>query len=270
MIAALRGCSSVGRVLASQARCRGFEPRHPLFPSPLPHSRRLGSFFRTLLTIVLLRRVKLVAPLGTSIFDASMKLRIILPTLLIVILGFAQADEIDFGLRIVSAARQQLGVTKGYDPTYAKLKYPGGDVPLSTGVCSDVVIRALRSLGLDLQREVHRDMEKNFSEYPQKWGLKAPDSNIDHRRVLNLMRYFERHHFALAKDLQVPDSYKPGDIVSWDLGGGVTHIGIVSDQSPDGTPLIIHNIGRGVKEEDILFEYEVIGHYRLKESGETG
>jgi uncharacterized protein YijF (DUF1287 family) len=117
---------------------------------------------------------------------------------------------------------------------------------------------------VDLQKEVHEDMLKNFSSYPQRWGLKAPDKNIDHRRVPNLMCYFERHHIAMYEKLKLRESYRPGDIVAWDLGGGVLHIGIVSDRISGRTPLIIHNIGSGVKEEDILLKYQVIGHYRLK------
>lgn len=188
---------------------------------------------------------------------------------LVALFGFlatARAAEVPvLGLRIVAAARQQIGVTKTYDPSYTPLKYPGGDVPLSTGVCSDVVVRALRPVGLDLQKEVHEDMSAHFASYPKKWGLKAPNKNIDHRRVLNLMRYFERHHVALLEKLQTAETYRPGDIVAWNLGGGLRHIGIVSDQRSGSTPLIIHNIGRGAKEEDVLFNFQVIGHYRLKD-----
>jgi uncharacterized protein len=176
------------------------------------------------------------------------------------------AEDAAVGLRIVAAARQQIGVTKEYDPGYTALKYPGGDVSLSTGVCSDVVVRAFRQVGVDLQKEVHEDMQRNFSTYPPRWGLKAPDKNIDHRRVPNLMRYFERHHIAMCEKLKLPESYRPGDIVAWDLGGGVLHIGVVSDKRSGRTPLIIHNIGGGAKEDDILLKYQVIGHYRLKEA----
>jgi uncharacterized protein YijF (DUF1287 family) len=169
------------------------------------------------------------------------------------------------GPRIVVAARQQIGVTKEYDPAYVALGYPGGDVPLHTGVCSDVVVRALRHVGLDLQKEVHEDMRRNFSAYPQKWGLRGPDKNIDHRRVPNLMRYCERNQIVLKEKLRMPETYQPGDIVAWDLGNGILHIGIVSDRTSKQTPLIFHNIGRGTREEDILFQHRVIGHYRLKE-----
>jgi len=186
--------------------------------------------------------------------------------LLLAFLGHAAPSEPPAtSARIVAAARGQIGVTKEYDPAYVTLKYPGGDVPLHTGVCSDVVVRALRPIGIDLQKELHADMSTNFSAYPQKWGLKAPDKNIDHRRVANLMCYFERRHVAMSEKLQAPQSYRPGDIVAWDLGRGILHIGIVSDKDGPRGPLIIHNIGSGTKEEDILFRYRVLGHYRVKE-----
>ncbi len=170
------------------------------------------------------------------------------------------------GQRIVKAARDQVGVTKEYDPSYTTITYPGGDVPLRTGVCSDVVVRALRGVGIDLQKEVHEDMQKNFSVYPQKWGLKGPDKNIDHRRVANLMRYFEHCQLVVPGNLQSPDLYQAGDIVTWNLGGGTLHIGIVSDKAGTHGPMIIHNIGAGAAEEDVLFQYRVIGHYRVKGS----
>lgn len=187
-----------------------------------------------------------------------------LTAVLFLVTGSAAQDTAALGDRVVVAARQQIGVTKEYDPAYTAIKYPGGDVPLQTGVCSDVVVRALRQVGIDLQKEIHEDMRKNFSAYPQKWGLKGPDKNIDHRRVPNLMRYFERQQVAMYEKLEGRDSYRPGDIVAWDLGSGVLHIGIVSDKASGRAPLIIHNIGSGTKEEDILFKYRVIGHYRLK------
>ena len=184
----------------------------------------------------------------------------------LVLISDAHAEEdATLGVRIVVAARLQVGVTKEYDPAYVAIKYPSGDVPLHTGVCSDVVVRALRKIDIDLQKEVHEDMRKSFRDYPQKWGLKGPDKNIDHRRVPNLMRYFERHQIAIEEKLKSPETYHPGDIVAWDLGKGVLHIGIVSDKTSGRTPLIIHNIGRGAKEEDILFQHRVIGHYRLNE-----
>jgi uncharacterized protein len=164
---------------------------------------------------------------------------------------------------LVSAARQQVGVTTGYDPAYRRLSYPGGDVPLATGVCTDVVIRALRQQGLDLQQAVHQDMRAHFRLYPQNWGLSRPDANIDHRRVPNLMTWFKRQGWALVPS-QDAERYSPGDIVTWDLGGGLTHIGIISDRrTSSGVPLVLHNIGQGAQEEDILFSFRITGHYRV-------
>jgi uncharacterized protein len=163
---------------------------------------------------------------------------------------------------LVAKAREQIGVTTSYDPAYRRIAYPGGDVAAETGVCSDVVVRAFRKLGIDLQKEVHEDMAKAFADYPHKWGLKRPDSNIDHRRVPNLMTYFQRRGWAVNSSTNSAD-FKPGDIVAWNLGGGVTHIGLVSDRQTSGaTPLVIHNIGAGTKEEDVLFRFKVIGHFR--------
>ncbi|MGG5873435.1 DUF1287 domain-containing protein [Pseudomonas peli] len=164
---------------------------------------------------------------------------------------------------LVAAAREQVGVTLSYDPAYRRLSYPNGDVPLTTGVCTDVVIRALRQQGLDLQQAVHQDMRANFRLYPKNWGLSRPDSNIDHRRVPNLMTWFKRQGWALPLG-QDAERYRPGDIVTWDLGGGLTHIGIISDlQAGSGVPLVLHNIGRGTQEEDILFSFKITGHYRI-------
>lgn len=164
---------------------------------------------------------------------------------------------------LVTAAREQVGVTLSYDPAYRRLSYPNGDVPLNTGVCTDVVIRALRQQGLDLQQAVHQDMRANFRLYPKNWGLSRPDSNIDHRRVPNLMTWFKRQGWALVLS-QNSDVYRAGDIVTWDLGGGLTHIGIISDrQAGSGVPLVLHNIGRGTQEEDILFSFKITGHYRI-------
>ena len=154
-----------------------------------------------------------------------------------------------------------------YDPSYFKLDYPNGDVPSDKGVCTDVIIRAYRKLGIDLQKEVHEDMKLNFGMYPKNWGLSQPDTNIDHRRVPNLMKYFERHGTVLPIT-QNPTDYKPGDIVCWNLGGGITHIGIVSDKKVKNSerPLIIHNIGSGQVLEDVLFDFRIIGHYRYKKA----
>lgn len=186
-------------------------------------------------------------------------MRIIVATLLGLLAFAAQAIEAD---KLVLDARKQVGVTLSYDPVYRRLSYPGGDVPQTTGVCTDVVIRALRQQGLDLQEAVHRDMRAHFALYPKHWGLSRPDSNIDHRRVPNLMTWFKRQGWSQPVSRDV-SAYRAGDIVTWDLGRGLTHIGIVSDrQSPAGVPLILHNIGRGTQDEDILFAYAITGHYR--------
>ena len=165
--------------------------------------------------------------------------------------------------QLVRDARAQIGVTTGYDGSYRTLAYPLGDVPQETGVCTDVVIRALRQQGIDLQQLVHEDMTRHFSAYPKKWGLKRTDRNIDHRRVPNLETWFARHGKSLS--LTDPDSFQPGDIVTWRLPGDLPHIGIVSDRrAADGTPLIIHNIGRGTQEENILNQYPRTAHYRYQ------
>ena len=150
-----------------------------------------------------------------------------------------------------------------YDPTYFRIDYPNGDVPANRGVCTDVVIRAYRKVGIDLQRKVHEDMKANFSKYPKKWGLKSTDRNIDHRRVPNLMTFFGRKGISLPVTTSAKD-YIPGDVVCWNLGGAVTHIGIVVNRkSADGVRyLIVHNIGSGQVLEDCLFNFTIIGHYR--------
>ena len=152
-----------------------------------------------------------------------------------------------------------------YDPSYFSINYPNGDVPKDKGVCTDVVIRAYRKLEIDLQKEVHEDMKSNFSKYPQNWGLKSTDKNIDHRRVPNLMKFFERHGEVKLKSVN-PSDYIPGDIVCWDLGSGLTHIGIVIDKKSNDKSrnLIVHNIGAGQVIQDCLFEYKIIGHYRYR------
>jgi uncharacterized protein YijF (DUF1287 family) len=166
--------------------------------------------------------------------------------------------------RLTAAARDQVGVTVTYDPAYVQLEFPGGDLPRDRGVCTDVVIRALRDgWGIDLQLAVNRDMKANFLAYPALWGLSRTDRNIDHRRVPNLQTLFARIGAELPLE-DGPTPYLPGDIVTWTLPGNLPHIGIVSDQrSADGTPLILHNIGRGAQEEDILFAYPMTGHYRI-------
>lgn len=168
-------------------------------------------------------------------------------------------------IALVTAARRQIGVTVSYDPAYVRLPYPGADVPASRGVCTDVVIRALRTQRIDLQQRVHEDMRAHFAKYPQEWGLRGPDSNIDHRRVPNLQTWFERQGWSVPVTSHAAD-YRAGDLVTWMLPGNLPHIGIVSDRRTmiGGTPLIIHNIGRGTREEDILFDHKITGHYRPK------
>ena len=162
--------------------------------------------------------------------------------------------------KLVTDARSQIWKTLYYDPSYTQLKYPMGDVPIVKGVCTDVVVRALRHQDIDLQQRIHEDMKANFKKYPQKWGLKSTDKNIDHRRVPNIQTYFQRQGYYVNDQ-----KYRAGDIVAWDLGKGLTHIGIISDKTTmmTNTPLVIHNIGYGARENDILYEYKIIGHYRL-------
>ncbi|MDP4845471.1 MAG: DUF1287 domain-containing protein [Salibacteraceae bacterium] len=165
-------------------------------------------------------------------------------------------------LELVAAAMELTKQEVTYDPSYFSLTYPMGDVPANKGVCTDVIIRAYRKVGIDLQQLVHEDMVANFSVYPKNWGLTSTDKNIDHRRVPNLMTYFSRHGKTLPKTEQASD-YKPGDIVCWNLGAGLTHIGIVVDKkSDDGTPMIVHNIGGGQVIENCLFRFTIIGHYQ--------
>jgi len=167
--------------------------------------------------------------------------------------------------RLVQDARTQIGKTFLYDPSYARISYPMGDIPIIRGVCTDVIVRALRHQGIDLQQRVHEDMRKNFQRYPNqaRWGLKKPDTNIDHRRVPNLQRYFERQGYTVTDK-----TFLPGDIVTWNLRPQVEHIGIVSDRkNPSGQrPLIIHNIGRGTQEEDMLYDFTITGHYRVAQT----
>jgi uncharacterized protein YijF (DUF1287 family) len=180
-------------------------------------------------------------------------------------LGKNTQEQATGGKDIVDAARTQIGVTTNYDPAYVGLKYPGGDVDMSKGVCTDVVIRALRKARkMDLQKRVHEDMRQHFSKYPKRWGLKRPDRNIDHRRVPNLQTYFKRQGWSLRVTRNKKD-YQPGDLVTCTVAGRLPHIMIVSDKKArDGTPMIIHNIGAGANEEARLFEFPLTGHYRVK------
>ncbi len=169
---------------------------------------------------------------------------------------------VDTGSRIVAAAREQIGVTLEYDSSYVVLDYPMGDVPEAKGVCSDVVIRALRRLGIDLQELVHLDMKRNFGAYPKIWGLRRPDRNIDHRRVQNLRTFLSRCGFSRTVSDQDGD-YLPGDLVTCTVPPALPHIVVVSDRRTNGRPWIIHNIGSGAVEEDRLFEFPITGHYRI-------
>ncbi len=172
------------------------------------------------------------------------------------------ASPISSGNKLALDAKKQIGITTSYDPAYRQLDFPRGDVPQNTGVCTDVIIRAYRLQNIDLQQLINADMISNFSAYPKIWGLKTTDKNIDHRRVPNLETFFERKGQSLS--IGDKDSFQTGDIVTWRLpSGNLPHIGIVSNnKASDGTPLIIHNIGRGTREENILFAYPIHKHYR--------
>jgi uncharacterized protein len=165
--------------------------------------------------------------------------------------------------KLVAAAIERTHHQVKYVSAYVHLDYPGGDVPADTGVCTDEIIRAYRAAGVDLQKEVHEDMVENSSAYPHLWRLTRPDSNIDHRRVPNLMAFFSRKGKSLPVT-QRPEDYSPGDLVTWDLGGHVPHIGIVVNvrSSESGRWLIVHNIGQGPKMEDVVFAWRITGHYR--------
>ena len=167
-------------------------------------------------------------------------------------------------LQIVRAARAQIGTMVLYDATYEVIAYPGGDVSPDRGVCTDVIVRAFRnSLGWDLQKLMHDDMKSNFSAYPKNWGLSKTDTNIDHRRVPNLQTFFTRKGKSLATT-SGSENFLPGDVVTWDLGGGVDHVGMVTNiwYKPTQRYLIVHNIGAGTRMEDSLFNWKITGHYR--------
>jgi uncharacterized protein len=170
------------------------------------------------------------------------------------------AAKLNPAQKLIAAAESQIGVTVSYDPAYVKLSYPNGDVPLKTGVCTDVVIRAYRDgFGIDLQKQVHEEMAKNFASYPKIWDLKTTDRNIDHRRVPNLQHFFKRRNAEVNSV-----DYQAGDIVTMMVAGNLPHIAIVSATMNDtgDRPLLIHNIGAGTKREDILGTFPVTGHYR--------
>jgi uncharacterized protein len=192
-------------------------------------------------------------------------MKTIFPLLLLLLSPFLSSAQDDFYTRLSAAA---IAITQQqviYDPQYFRMSYPMGDVPAGKGVCTDVVIRTYRRLNIDLQKEVHEDMAANFALYPTNWGMKGPDKNIDHRRVPNLMTFFKRKGLSKAITLNAAD-YLPGDIVCWNLGGGITHIGLViSRKSADGMRnMIVHNIGGGQVIADCLFDFKIIGHYRYK------
>lgn len=164
--------------------------------------------------------------------------------------------------QLVAAAVAQARSSVTYDGSYRRIRYPGGDVPETIGVCTDVVIRAYRRVGVDLQVKVHEDMKRAFRSYPQLWGMSGPDPNIDHRRVPNLQTFLRRvgAELPVARD---PGAYRAGDLVTWMLPRNLPHIGVVTgERSPTGTPLVVHNIGRGPEVENILFRYPITGHYR--------
>jgi uncharacterized protein len=198
-------------------------------------------------------------------------LRVLVP-----VLGFAASispiahalqtpSERNFLDRLAAAAIERTHHSVRYDGAYVRIPYPGGDVPADTGVCTDEVIRAYRAVGVDLQKEVHEDMLKDFPAYPNqsRWRLSRPDPNIDHRRVPNLMVFFSRKGESLPLSAN-PLEYMPGDLVTWDLGGGIPHIGIVvgAKSRETGRYLIVHNIGAGPTMEDVLFNWKITGHYR--------
>lgn len=177
----------------------------------------------------------------------------------------SEARRSEFTQRLVAAALERTHHVVRYDPAYVRIPYPGGDVPADTGVCTDEIIRTYRSVGVDLQKEVHEDMLQNFDRYPRKWRSlsSGPDSNIDHRRVPNLMVFFARKGQSLALSGRA-DDYVPGDIVTWDLGGDVPHVGMLVNQksAQSSRYMIVHNIGQGPRMEDVLFNWKITGHYR--------
>ena len=180
-------------------------------------------------------------------------------------LHFISFSQNDFYKKLSDAAISLTSQHVKYDPQYFVINYPNGDVPVDKGVCTDVIIRAYRKIGIDLQKEVHTDMVADFKAYPNLWNLSHTDTNIDHRRVPNLMKFLQRKNASLPITLNAAD-YKPGDIVCWNLGRDITHIGIVVDRkSPDGKRnFIVHNIGGGQVLQDCLFQFTIIGHYRYK------
>ncbi len=167
--------------------------------------------------------------------------------------------------KLVAAAISIIDEEVVYTPTYVVIPYPNGDVPAKTGVCTDVVIRAYRKIGIDLQEQLHNDMKANFNQYPKTWNMTSTDTNIDHRRVPNLEVFFARKGKKLAVT-QNPDDYKPGEIVTWKINNKLPHIGIVTNQksNDEKRPLIVHNVGAGQVLEDCLFKYQLVGHFEYE------
>lgn len=193
------------------------------------------------------------------------RMRLLVLAFLFALAAPASASATPIGPRIAAAAVEQTTRPGVYDPAYVRIPYPMGDVPADRGVCTDVVIRALRAVDIDLQERVHKDMKANFNAYPKHWGLTRPDRNIDHRRVPNLEAYFRRTGWRLPASANAAD-YQPGDIVTWNLNGDkgwLPHIGVVTDRrARSGRPLIAHNIGAGPKLEDVLFDWKITGRFR--------
>ena len=199
-----------------------------------------------------------------SVGATMVKPAILTKVLILTFMLFSEdLEALSIGEQLVEAAHERTEHFVIYEGSYRKIDYPMGDVPENIGVCTDVIIRSYRQLGIDLQQLVHEDMKDNFNQYPKNWSLKKPDTNIDHRRVPNLERFFERHGQVLAISDKAED-YQAGDIVSWRLEGGFPHIGILTDKKSDGSDnlMIVHNIGLGPKLEDVLFRYRVVGHFR--------
>lgn len=194
-------------------------------------------------------------------------MKLLISAFLLFLISVGSISQTDFANRLSAAAIELTDQEVIYDPSYYSIAYPNGDVPSDRGVCTDVVIRAYRKLGVDLQKEVHEDMKSNFELYPKIWGLKSTDKNIDHRRVPNLMTFFKRHGQIKSMSQDETD-YLPGDIVCWNLGGSTTHIGIVVDRklSNSSRYMVVHNIGGGQVLEDCLFDYRIIGHYTYYKS----
>jgi hypothetical protein len=191
---------------------------------------------------------------------------ILLPLALLLAPPLAAQPEADLVARLLEGAERQVGVTVVYDGSYQRLAWPGGDLPPERGACTDVVVRAYRNAGIDLQVLVHEDMKRSFGAYPKAWGLSRPDRNIDHRRVPNLATFFARHGETLPVSRDAAD-YRPAEIVTWRLPSGLPHVGLVSARVEGGRPLVVHNIGAGTVFADVLFAWPVTGRYRYPRTG---